>query len=597
MLPTVVSFYSGDEYYYKCAEALKSDCERLGLKYVIKELQFDKEFNWAELCKRKVHFYQEMLNEIDGPILWVDVDTKINKLPDFLENNPFDFGAFFRGFKGLHEIKPYMYSRFWSPTVLFFNKNAIMKEFVDYMVFQADSYQGAATDDYFLEEAWLKFGEQVSAFPFPSKCISLSEEEDSEACFIFGRSGSVADFKDKVDQHENNRLAEIKMKILMDLQGQFESVAAKKKILTYAMSSGVPKELDAMLFMAKKAIKLDPKVAIQLLNKAAYLFPRKYESRKMLLDYFMEKSDFKKAREAIKDLLNSGYPDWVAFAKSKLYDLEQEEFCKINNIDSNLRIKMWWAKGPFPGNFGDILNPYIIKKLTGVPPIFAPRGTGLLAIGSVIKYSSNKTKVWGTGSSRKTELLNPEADYKAVRGPISRDLIRSAGGYCPEVYGDAALLLPLFYNPEIRKKYKLGYIPHYVHIDEPLSTDAKKIDIRRVGEKEIEDFIDEVLECEVIISTSLHGIIVANAYGIPAIWAKFEGSESQISGDDMKYDDYFLGVGLPLQKPIDLSAVDYLDSKAITKKISPNIDLKFNSKELLDAFPYKRDVFPSKTNR
>ena len=75
----------------------------------------------------------------------------------------------------------------------------------------------------------------------------------------------------------------------------------------------------------------------------------------------------------------------------------------------------------------------------------------------------------------------------------------------------------------------------------------REIEILRVARAGIEAFLDEMFGCETIVSTSLHGLIIANAYGIPARLASFVDSDRQIHGDGMKFDDkgnlYSVGPG------------------------------------------------------
>jgi pyruvyltransferase len=109
----------------------------------------------------------------------------------------------------------------------------------------------------------------------------------------------------------------------------------------------------------------------------------------------------------------------------------------------------------------------------------------------------------------------------------------------PEVYGDPALLLPLICS-ESKKKYDIGIIPHYKEyaLIKNKYPDHFVINLNNKNPKEV---IKQITHCRSIISSSLHGIICAHAYGIPAAWVKFSDI---IIGDDTKYKDYFLSLGL-----------------------------------------------------
>jgi pyruvyltransferase len=137
-------------------------------------------------------------------------------------------------------------------------------------------------------------------------------------------------------------------------------------------------------------------------------------------------------------------------------------------------------------------------------------------------------------------LVKPKKVF-AVRGPMTRKLLLDQEIDCPEIYGDPALLFPRFYNPHIEKKYKVGIVPHYVDsksnwIKSLNSDEVKIIDIC----SDTHSFIDSIKECECIISSSLHGIIASDAYGIPNIWAKMS---ERVGGNGFKFRDYFASVG------------------------------------------------------
>ena len=83
-VPVVISFYAGDEYYYRAAKMLRADCDRLGLEHSIDELTVPPDFDWSQICRLKATFYRTKLRELKRPILWIDVDSRLRYLPEAL---------------------------------------------------------------------------------------------------------------------------------------------------------------------------------------------------------------------------------------------------------------------------------------------------------------------------------------------------------------------------------------------------------------------------------------------------------------------------------------------------------------------------------
>lgn len=221
----------------------------------------------------------------------------------------------------------------------------------------------------------------------------------------------------------------------------------------------------------------------------------------------------------------------------------------------------WWPAK----NFGDTLTPIILEWVLGEKVEFAKRSDGgkLLAVGSVMIAARPNDVVWGTGSNRPGFFYNlQKTKFLAVRGPLTRKQIK---GDVPEIYGDPAILLPLIYSPKIEKKHRVGIIPHYV--DKPIVAERpeKIIDIQA----DWKTVIDEILSCDFIISSSLHGLIVAEAYGIPAAWVKLG---EKIRGCEFKFNDYILGTGRKERNPdIKITGAEFLSEIENLASMQENI--------------------------
>lgn len=245
-------------------------------------------------------------------------------------------------------------------------------------------------------------------------------------------------------------------------------------------------------------------------------------------------------------------------------------------------------------NFGDDINIPLLEALTGKKVIHISQSKlwripRLLCIGSIIEnFVSEKSIIWGSGCiyGDKSLKVKPKK-VCAVRGEFTRQVLLKQGIPCPKIYGDPALLLPYIYAPHTEKKYKYGVIPHVIDYDLPHVKDfrEKHPEIRFIkfrDYKSWQDVIEQINSCENIISSSLHGLIISDAYGIPNVRVIFS---NQIIGGDFKYKDYFSGVSRRYIEPIDCKNEICLND--IVQGLEAYKPVTFNPQELLNAFPYK----------
>lgn len=256
----------------------------------------------------------------------------------------------------------------------------------------------------------------------------------------------------------------------------------------------------------------------------------------------------------------------------------------IPNIISDNEVMYFWYKyGNF--NFGDWITPYLVKKITGEEAKFIDphqtKSSVIISTGSIMRVCGSNTIVWGSGIRDIDQNINGGKLIRSVRGPLTRNRLLSIGCECPPIYGDPCLLLPKFYNPvNIQKIYALGIIPHISQYKKVKSMYSEKntcvIDLTN---NDVEYTIDLVLKCKRIVSSSLHGIIVAHAYGLPVRWIKFDDN---INGDDTKYYDHYLSVGINDVKFINAMFYKKISVNALLNIIKEE-QVKIDLDQLMDA--------------
>lgn len=211
----------------------------------------------------------------------------------------------------------------------------------------------------------------------------------------------------------------------------------------------------------------------------------------------------------------------------------------------------WWS---YKKNFGDLLGPWLMEQMTGKEVVWAQKSEPhYLFVGSVLDKVQPSTVAWGPGSfgtEAKKELCKGPK-YLAVRGPLTRAKLEMHGITCPRIYGDPALLCPDYYLPAIKPKHELGIVLRWSErgrIKKLIEQGIKVIDLFT---DKIEDTIDQFLSCEKIISTSLHGLIIADAYNIPNAWLIADTG----TGKEHKFWDYLISVG-KTRDPIEIDIKD-----------------------------------------
>lgn len=195
-------------------------------------------------------------------------------------------------------------------------------------------------------------------------------------------------------------------------------------------------------------------------------------------------------------------------------------------------------------NFGDRMAAVIAEHLSGGQVQWSSanaQAAYYTTVGSFLQIVNQYAEVWGTGLLDSRHTPCPEATYHAVRGPLTREAIVKAGGYCPEKYGDPVMLCPRIYPKRNSSDRVIGICPQWREQSLDLfrnksDRSVKILDVRSSPET----FCRELSACDAVASSSLHGLVAAHSYGIPAVWIK---PTDKPLGDGFKFRDYLLSVG------------------------------------------------------
>ncbi|MBR0177262.1 MAG: polysaccharide pyruvyl transferase family protein [Bacteroidales bacterium] len=272
----------------------------------------------------------------------------------------------------------------------------------------------------------------------------------------------------------------------------------------------------------------------------------------------------------------------------------------VPTLDNRVNLHIYDVERSGFGHYGNEKRPHNLGDSLAIPicefflekrglrldqPVNGKRH--LFTIGSGGLNSFANGTLWGTGIlfdglrgawwEKYWDANHRKLDIRAVRGPLSRQTFLRLGHKCPAIYGDPGILMPLIYTPKhIDQPHvaEYGIVPQ--HVNEPevrkYIPDDKIISMNTNDYKKV---IDKICSCKVIYTSSLHGIILAEAYGVPAVF--YRGLPNII---DFKYKDYYASTGR-FDVPMASTLVE-----AMKKTPPPLPDLRQMQQGLMDVFPF-----------
>lgn len=199
-------------------------------------------------------------------------------------------------------------------------------------------------------------------------------------------------------------------------------------------------------------------------------------------------------------------------------------------------------------NWGDKLSVPLLNQFAGLLDVAVETGdideADLTCVGSVIGHLPNDYQgyVLGSGALMPGTGMPYRAKVWGVRGHLSlrhhRRLSRAV------VLGDPGLIADELV-PAIPRVHKLGILPHWSDNDlrerrefwryDPLFIDPRRDPLL---------VISDILSCDKLVTSSLHGMIVADSVGIPR---RFEYTPRlNNEGATFKHTDYSMSIGAEL---------------------------------------------------
>jgi pyruvyltransferase len=197
-------------------------------------------------------------------------------------------------------------------------------------------------------------------------------------------------------------------------------------------------------------------------------------------------------------------------------------------------------------NAGDVASKIVVEFVTGGEAVTTGEQAcdmpNLIAIGSILHWADSNSRLWGCGLiGADVRLAHAPHRIIAVRGPLTRQRLQQDGLAVPDLIGDPGIFAADVF-PRAAILHDIGLVPHYVDRDHPYVHAAAERGIHVINCFDpLPIYLRELSSCRRIISSSLHGIVFAHSYGIPAVWVELS---EKVHGAGFKFLDYYSSIGI-----------------------------------------------------
>jgi hypothetical protein len=249
----------------------------------------------------------------------------------------------------------------------------------------------------------------------------------------------------------------------------------------------------------------------------------------------------------------------------------------------------WWRPKDGGVNIGDEISRILFERLFDVQVTRAAYPSATMnSTGSTLGWAfdrkdyetrTEKMIILGSGLMHPWHQIEDHGwlDIRLVRGYLTRSVISRAFGESMAIGDPGLLVSDLLPSEKPEKKYQYGVIPH-------ISRAGKKSFHQRFGNlpsttfisvktDDIDAVLRKMMECEVIISQSLHGIVFADSLGLPNVWLDVGRLHP---GGSFKFYDYFSSINRPFDRSLKLGDEEIIDEN-IEKEIFFPVQEKVNS--------------------